>query len=56
MDLVTVDVSDLRNVPESLQVIGPEFSVDAFAAAAGTIGHEILTSLGTRYERVYLPQ
>lgn len=56
MDLITVDVSGLHKVPESLQVIGPEFPVDAFAEAAGTIGYEILTSLGARYERVYLPQ
>lgn len=56
MDLITVDVSELHNVPTSLQVIGPDLPVDAFAEAAGTIGYEILTSLGARYERVYLPQ
>ncbi|MYH58636.1 MAG: alanine racemase [Boseongicola sp. SB0675_bin_26] len=56
MDLVTVDVSGLHKVPASLQVIGPNASVDDFAEAADTIGYEILTSLGTRYERVYLPQ
>ncbi len=56
MDLITVDVSGLHKVPDTLQVIGPDFPVDAFAEAAGTIGYEILTSLGARYERVYLPQ
>ena len=56
MDLITVDVSGLHEVPASLQVIGPEFPIDALAETAGTIGYEILTSLGARYERVYLPQ
>ena len=56
MDLITVDVSELQEVPGSLQVIGRNASVDAFAEAAGTIGYEVLTSLGARYERVYLPQ
>ncbi|MDE0347868.1 MAG: alanine racemase, partial [Boseongicola sp.] len=56
MDLITVDVSGLHKVPDTLQVIGPDFPVDAFAEAAGTIGYEILTSLGARYERVYLLQ
>ncbi len=56
MDLITVDVSGLHEVPGSLQVIGRNSSVDAFAEAAGTIGYEVLTSLGARYERVYLPQ
>lgn len=56
MDLITVDVSGLQEVPGSLQVIGRNASVDAFAEAAGTIGYEVLTSLGARYERVYLPQ
>ncbi len=56
MDLVTVDVSGLPEAPESMQVIGPDLPVDALANAAGTIGYEILTSLGARGERVYLPQ
>ncbi len=55
MDLITVDVTDLHKDPESLRIIGPEFSVDALAEAAGTIGYEILTSLGARFERVYIP-
>ncbi len=53
MDLITVDVSGLVEVPASLQVIGPNYSVDALAEAAGTIGYEILTALGARYEREY---
>jgi alanine racemase len=59
MDLVTVS---LENIPEGqcphdgdmLEVIGPHQSADALAACAGTIGYEILTSLGQRYRRVYI--
>jgi len=58
MDLITVDVTDL---PESLarpglevELIGGGHDVDRLAAEAGTIGYEILTSLGHRYTRHYL--
>ena len=58
MDLITVDVSDVpgaRVRPGALvDLIGPHNPVDAVAADAGTIGHEILTGLGSRYHRVYL--
>lgn len=53
MDLVTVDVTDLRLEPDAMEVLGPDQGVDALAAAAGTIGYEVLTALGSRYERVY---
>jgi alanine racemase len=33
--------------------MGKHQSVDAIADAAGTIGYEILTSLGQRYYRVF---
>lgn len=58
MDLITFDATA---VPEALvrpgvmvELIGPRLSVDAVAADAGTIGYEILTSLGKRYHRIYL--
>ena len=58
MDLITLDVT---GVPEHLcrpgqrvDLIGPENTVDQVAAAAGTIGYEILTSLGHRYHRAYV--
>jgi len=54
MDLITVDVSSLAEVPEHLQLLGSHQSVDTVADFAGTIGYEILTSLGARYDRVYL--
>lgn len=54
MDLITVDVTDLGEDPEELSLIGPMQTVDDLAAAAGTIGYEILTALGLRYARRYL--
>ncbi len=55
MDLLTIDVTDHPDADKDTQVeiIGKTQSVDALATAAGTIGYEILTSLGTRYERRY---
>ncbi|WP_281856741.1 alanine racemase [Litoreibacter halocynthiae] len=53
MDLITVDVTHLDAVPEHLTILGPQQSVDTLADAAGTIGYEILTSLGHRYKRSY---
>lgn len=54
MDLITVDITDLPETPEYLTLIGPHQGVDDLAAQAGTIGYEILTSLGPRYARRYL--
>lgn len=54
MDLITVDVTDLAEVPDALDVISPQQSVDDLATAAGTIGYEIMTALGPRYARSYL--
>jgi len=57
MDLITFDVT---GVPDHLcrpgawiELIGPNRPVDAVAEEAGTIGYEILTSLGGRYHRAY---
>jgi alanine racemase len=59
MDLMTFDVS---NVPDSIldtmsaiDLIGRQYTLDDIARDAGTIGYEILTSLGDRYHRRYLP-
>jgi alanine racemase len=54
MDLITADVSHLREVPRHLDIIGPHQTVDDLAQAAGTIGYEVLTSLGRRYARRYI--
>ncbi len=53
MDLITVDISHLHEVPNQLNILGPQQSVDDLATMAGTIGYEILTSLGPRYTRHY---
>lgn len=53
MDLITADVTDLSELPGVLSILGPDQTVDALAANAGTIGYEILTSLGPRYQRRY---
>jgi alanine racemase len=56
MDLITLDASDAPGlVPgDTVRLLGPSQSVDDLADAAGTIGYEILTSLGTRYARAYV--
>ncbi|QCI98206.1 alanine racemase [Agrobacterium larrymoorei] len=58
MDLTIFDVTD---VPENairagdyIELFGPNVTVDEVARAAGTIGYEMLTGLGLRYERQYL--
>jgi len=53
MDLITVDITRLEEVPATLDILGPSQGVDTLAEAAGTIGYEILTSLGGRYARAY---
>ncbi|MDC1216356.1 alanine racemase, partial [Octadecabacter sp.] len=56
MDLITADVTDLPELPGVLSILGSDQTVDALAARAGTIGYEILTSLGPRYARRYANQ
>jgi alanine racemase len=59
MDVITVDISALPenalNAGDWLDVFGPNQSPDQLAKAAGTIGYELLTALGQRFERVYTP-
>ena len=54
MDLITVDVTHLSQIPRSLDILGPHQSVDELATIAGTIGYEILTGLSARYHRRYI--
>ncbi len=55
MDLTTLDVTDCpAAVPGAMvELLGPNQTVDQLAEAAGTIGYEILTSLGHRYARTH---
>lgn len=54
MDLLTVDVTDLTEIPTHLTLLNAQQTIDDLAAAAGTIGYEFLTSLGGRYARRYV--
>jgi alanine racemase len=60
MDLITFDAT---NVPDNavfrggwIELLGERVTIGDFAAFAGTIGYEVLTSLGRRYHRVYLDE
>ena len=57
MDLITIDVTAVpveASLPGVLvDLIGPEHTADDLAREAGTIGYEILTALGRRFERHY---
>lgn len=58
MDLITFDVTEvpvnLCSVGAWVELIGPNHSVDDLANEGGTVGYEVLTSLGSRYHRVYI--
>lgn len=54
MDLIIADVTDLAEDPQALTLLGPQQTVDQLAQAAGTIGYEVLTSLGPRYARSHV--
>ncbi len=53
LDLSAVPEAELPKPGDFLEVIGPHQSADDLATDAKTIGYEILTSLGARYECVY---
>jgi alanine racemase len=58
MDLITFDVTDVAEKDSCpgamIELIGSNYTVDKLAIDAGTIGYEILTSLGSRYSRNYV--
>jgi len=59
MDLTTIDLS---NIPENempsagewVEIVGEHQTIEQLAEDAGTNTHELLTSIGIRYERVYI--
>src|SRR6202140_3835128 len=57
MDLMAVDVTDLEKNAvrrgHMVTLIGEGITVDELAHHFGTIGYEVLTSLGRRYARIY---
>tara|TARA_R110002012_G_scaffold256223_3_gene436262 strand:- start:217 stop:1353 length:1137 start_codon:yes stop_codon:yes gene_type:complete len=58
MDMLAVDVSDVDRAEIHpggfVDLLGPHYTVNDAADAAGTIGYEILTGLGHRYTRRYI--
>lgn len=59
MDTCVFDITDAVgnidiSVGDAIELIGESLGIDEQAAAAGTIGYEILTSLGGRYDRKYI--
>ncbi len=58
MDLTVFDITDvpgnLLKPGDSIELFGPNVPLDDVAAAADTIGYELLTSLGSRYRRHYV--
>ncbi len=58
MDFVMLDVTDVPEAAvyrgQTAELLGETIGVDELAERCGTIGYEILTRLGRRYERVYI--
>ncbi len=57
MDLTAFDLTDVpegeRKQGNWIQLFGPNILLDDAARACGTIGYELLTGLGSRYQRDY---
>ena len=56
MDLICVNITNLDHDPQTLDILSSSQTIDDLAGISGTIGYEILTSLGTRYARHYVSQ
>ena len=56
MDLISVDITGIEGVKPGdwAEIIGSTISVDDLAKCAGTIGYELLTTLGARHKRIYI--
>ena len=56
MDLIAIDITDFDEnevkTGDYAELLGNRFTVDDMADRAGTIGYEILTSLGRRFRHV----
>ena len=59
MDMITLDVSGVAPADlqpgDSVELLGRNVLLDDLARAAGTIGYDILTGLGPRWQRRYIP-
>ena len=59
MDLTIIDITHIEDecrMGDFVTLVGMEQSCDDWALQGGTIGYEILTSLGPRFERHYIGQ
>ena len=58
MDLIVVDITEVPagavKRGDLVTLIGADLTIDEVGRRAGTIGYEILTSLGRRYARRYV--
>ncbi len=56
MDLIAIDVGHVAGVTEGdwVELFGPNMPIDAVAAAAATVGYELLTGLSHRGARRYI--
>lgn len=57
MDLITVDITDVEGTVsrgDLVTLVGPGLAIEAMGKAAGTIGYEVLTRLGSRFVRCHM--
>jgi alanine racemase len=55
-DVTDVDATDEEILSAGIEVIGDRFSLDDLIKANNSLGYEVLTSLGQRYQRHYLQE
>lgn len=55
MDSIAFDITHVEGSCESIDLLCEHQSIDELAESAGTISYEVLTSLGRRFRRKYLP-
>lgn len=54
MDSCVFDITGIKGEPSYIDVINNELSLDYLMSANKTLGYEVLTSLGDRYQRRYM--
>ena len=54
MDSCIFDITHIADDPEYIDVINKELTLDCLMGANKTLGYEVLTSLGRRYQRRYI--
>ena len=54
MDSFICDITDIEGEPAYIDVINDELSLDYLMSVNKTLGYEVLTSLGRRYQRRYV--